>query len=172
MRRRHIRSVVDLGCGDWQFSRYIDWSDMTYVGVEVVPSVVERNQHEFGNSNIRFQIFELLAKLPTADLLVCKDVLQHLPNVTVKSYLGAFRNKFKFSLITNDEEPVNLQNIDIDIGGWRTCDWTGSRSVNRARWSSPGRCYGARQRREVDLFAERKRDASCKRRRLKHTAVR
>jgi SAM-dependent methyltransferase len=120
MLRNRTHSVVDLGCGDWQFSRYVDWSGVTYVGVDVVPSVVESNQRQFGNDNIKFQKFETLAKLPPANLLVCKDVLQHLPNETVKAYLAAFRKRYKFSLITNDEEPARLQNIDITVGEWRT----------------------------------------------------
>jgi SAM-dependent methyltransferase len=119
MRCNHIRSVVDLGCGDWQFSRYVDWSGVTYVGVDVVPSVIESNQREFANGHITFRKFESLAKLPAADLLVCKDVLQHLPNEAVTAYLSAFRKTYKFSLITNDEEPEHLQNIDIQVGGWR-----------------------------------------------------
>src|SRR6266404_1740677 len=34
MRCNHIRSVVGLGCGEWQFSRYVDWSGVTFVGVQ------------------------------------------------------------------------------------------------------------------------------------------
>ncbi|HLQ91670.1 MAG TPA: class I SAM-dependent methyltransferase, partial [Xanthobacteraceae bacterium] len=84
-----------------------------------VPSVVESNQREFANGHITFRKFESLAKLPAADLLVCKDVLQHLPNETATAYLSAFRKTYKFSLVTNDEEPEHLQNIDIQVGGWR-----------------------------------------------------
>jgi SAM-dependent methyltransferase len=36
-----VRSVVDLGCGDWQFSRFIDWSGVDYTGVDVVAPVIE-----------------------------------------------------------------------------------------------------------------------------------
>jgi len=93
---------------------------VTYVGVDIVASVIDNNQREFGNDNFSFRKFLSLEDLPPADLLVCKDVLQHLPNATVKAYLAAFRKKYKFLLITNDEEPAHLQNIDIDIGGWRT----------------------------------------------------
>jgi SAM-dependent methyltransferase len=121
MQSNGIRSVVDLGCGDWQFSRTIDWTGVTYVGIDVVPSIIEKNQREFGNNdNISSRKFESLEKLPPADLLLCKEILQHLPNDTVKAFLAAFRTKYKFSLITNDEEPANFQNIDIEVGGWRT----------------------------------------------------
>jgi SAM-dependent methyltransferase len=116
----HVRSVVDLGCGDWQFSRHLDWSNVRYLGIDVVAAVIERNRREFAKDNIAFEEFESLATLPPADLLLCKDVLQHLPNELVKEYLTTFKTKYKFSLITNDDEPKDLQNIDIDVGGWRT----------------------------------------------------
>jgi hypothetical protein len=28
-----------VGCGDWSFSRSIDWGMATYVGIDVVPDV-------------------------------------------------------------------------------------------------------------------------------------
>ncbi len=31
-----IRTVTDFGCGDWQSSRLIDWSNIEYVGFDVV----------------------------------------------------------------------------------------------------------------------------------------
>jgi SAM-dependent methyltransferase len=116
----HVRSVVDLGCGDWQFSQHLDWRNVRYLGIDVVAEVVERNRREFARDNIAFENFESLASLPPADLLLCKDVLQHLPNELVKEYLATFKRKYKLALITNDDEPKDLQNIDIDVGGWRT----------------------------------------------------
>ena len=132
MARNSIRSVVDFGCGDWQFSRYVNWTGINYVGIDVVSSVVERNQREFGGPNIEFRTFGSIEEVPPSDLLVCKDVLQHLPNRTVKKYLAAFRKKCKFVLITNDEEPGHLQNTDIDVAGWRTL------RLDREPFSEPG----------------------------------
>ena len=31
---RRIRTVVDLGCGDWQFSKYVDWRGIEYHGYD------------------------------------------------------------------------------------------------------------------------------------------
>ena len=120
MARNRVRSVVDFGCGDWQFSQLVDWGGVRYLGVDVVPAIIEKNQRDFGNDTIAFETFESLAKLPRADLLLCKDVLQHLPNRIVKEYLAAFRTKYKFLLVTNDEEPAHILNTDTEIGGWRT----------------------------------------------------
>jgi glycosyltransferase involved in cell wall biosynthesis/SAM-dependent methyltransferase len=118
--RNGIRKVVDLGCGDWQFSKYVDWSGVEYVGVDIVQSVVDANQNKYGSDSVRFEKFESLDQLPVADLLICKDVLQHLSNNMVKDCLAAFKKKYRFSLVTNDEEPAELQNTDIEPSGWRT----------------------------------------------------
>lgn len=63
--------------------------------------------------------------LPEADLLICKDVLQHLPNEDVFLLINQFHT-FKFCLITIDVNPVTLtsQNPDITCGGYRYVDLT------------------------------------------------
>ena len=38
-----VRSVTDVGCGDWQFSGLVDWQGKAYVGIDVVPELIERN---------------------------------------------------------------------------------------------------------------------------------
>jgi len=115
-----VKSVVDFGCGDWQFSRYVDWSEVIYHGFDIVPNVVERNQKNYSNENISFSMLDDLGILPRSDLLVCKDVLQHLPNDTVMEYIYLFKSKFKYMLITNDNGPPGHLNKDIEVGGWRT----------------------------------------------------
>lgn len=120
MVRNKVRSVLDFGCGDWQFSRFIDWSRVDYMGVDVVPMLIEKNRRQFGQENVKFELFRSLEALPKTELLVCKDVLQHLPNAVVRQYLDAFRMKSKFILITNDDGYPTLVNADIEVGGWRT----------------------------------------------------
>jgi SAM-dependent methyltransferase len=125
MRRNAVSSVVDLGCGDWQFSQFIDWTGVDYTGLDVVPEVVERNRARFGREGVRFEVAPSLAHVGSGDLLLCKDVFQHLPNRTVVEYLDALKPRFRFLLITNDEGPgcPNLPDgssgSDIEAGGWR-----------------------------------------------------
>jgi SAM-dependent methyltransferase len=118
--RNAVKSVVDFGCGDWQFSRFIDWTGLRYLGTDIVPGLIERNRRIFGQEHIAFELFSSVDALPAADLLVCKDVLQHLPNPMVQQYLDQFKSKFKFMLITNDDAPIDYLNIEIQPGGWRT----------------------------------------------------
>ena len=126
LHENNIQSVVDIGCGDWQFSKLIDWSAIQYTGFDIVKSVVEKNQKQFSASNITFiHGNPLNLDLPEADLLICKDVLQHLPNEEISSLLPQF-SKFKHCLITNDVDPVSLtsNNPNIPSGSYRPIDLT------------------------------------------------
>jgi SAM-dependent methyltransferase len=116
--RNRISSVVDFGCGDWQFSQFMNWSGVTYTGIDVVAGLVEENQRRYGGHRVEFRLFTAIHDVPSADLLLCKDVLQHLPNGLVKEYLNCLKAKFQYLLLTNDEWPTEL-NCDIPMGGWR-----------------------------------------------------
>ena len=95
IRENNIKSVVDYGCGDWQFSRLVDWGDASYTGVDVVPSVVEENTAKYGSDKITFKAIKPGAKPPKADLLIVKDVLQHLPNATVEKFIKEVLEKIR-----------------------------------------------------------------------------
>lgn len=122
IQRNNIRSVVDLGCGDWQFSRYMNWEGISYLGVDVVPSLVQRNNEIFGSETIKFILLPELFALPQAHLLLCKDVMQHWPNSMVADALGKISGKYQYILLTNDEEPSYGQNPDISLGQCRPLD--------------------------------------------------
>jgi SAM-dependent methyltransferase len=113
-----IRTVTDFGCGDWQFSYLIDWSQVDYTGIDIVPEIIECNRNRFTAPNIRFQVLNAIDELPGGDLLLSKEVLQHLPNHAVIDYLPVIRKKYRFALLTNAIEPT-AANIDVAAGGWR-----------------------------------------------------
>jgi SAM-dependent methyltransferase len=114
-----IRTVTDLGCGDWQFARYMDWSSTHYVGIDVVPELVERNKSLFGRDNVEFRLASGPNDLPGGDLVLCKEVLQHLPNAYVQIYIDHMRAKYKYCLITNSVGPTAGLNSDIQMGEFR-----------------------------------------------------
>lgn len=126
LQKNHIQSVVDLGCGDWQFSRLINWDGIQYIGLDVVQEVIEKNTKEFSSSNISFRKSEdARSDLPQADLLICKDVLQHLTYKDISTITAQF-NKYRYCLITNDVDPLTLtcENKDIPRGHYRVLDLT------------------------------------------------
>ena len=38
-----ITNVCDIGCGDWQVSKHIDWTGIHYLGIDVVKDVIKKN---------------------------------------------------------------------------------------------------------------------------------
>ena len=120
-KQHSITSVVDAGCGDWQFSKNIDFSGITYYGYDVAQSVIEANTKAYTKENISFTLYDGdFSKLPSADLILCKDVLQHLPNTHIQAFIDNLY-KYKYALITNDigqcvnENILPTQGRNIDL---------------------------------------------------------
>ncbi len=124
IKSNNVRSVVDYGCGDWQFSRLIHWDNVKYTGLDIVPAVIEQNRARFGDaSTISFDVISPDEyKLPKADLLITKDVLQHLANESVKHFLQKVVPQYKFCLITNCVIPAEDLNRPIKTGEFRPLD--------------------------------------------------
>ena len=122
VRQADVNRVLDLGCGDWQFSRLIDWQDTAYLGVDAVPDLIAENRRRFGSENIRFvQAPARFDDLPPADLLLIKDMLQHLPDSEVHAFLRILP-RYRYALITNCVRPAAERNRDIERGGFRPLD--------------------------------------------------
>ncbi|MBL9162283.1 MAG: class I SAM-dependent methyltransferase [Planctomycetaceae bacterium] len=136
LRRPDVNRVVDIGCGDWAASSAIDWSGVEYLGIEVVPELVQQLTTTYGSRQVAFQCADALeAKDLAADLCVVKEVLQHWSNDSVHRFLSTLKN-YKFALITNDQhcqvwgenetcctllEQADL-NADIEDGAYRPLD--------------------------------------------------
>jgi len=122
-KKHSIRSVVDAGCGDWMFSRYMNWKGIDYIGIDVYGKIIDRNNQEFANDHICFIKGDILQMtLPKADLLLCKDVLMHLSNASIIQFLEKTK-KFKFCLITNNFPNKGQKfNYNIRKGSGRKLD--------------------------------------------------
>jgi SAM-dependent methyltransferase len=127
VRDHAIRSVVDAGCGDWEFSQAIDWTGIDYRGFDIVEAVVARNKQRHARPGIQFFVGNIVEDdLPAADLLLSKDVLQHLTNQQVQAFLTRQLARYKHVLLTNgtDAQTLTAANTDIAVGGYRPLDLT------------------------------------------------
>ena len=123
MSNNRIERVVDLGCGDWQFSRLIDWGTADYIGADVVVSVVEHNSARFGRGGVSFQLVrDDGSDLPRGDLLLCKDVLQHMARPSIERFIADVLPRYRYALLTNCVEPIDSLNVDIEPGAFRPLD--------------------------------------------------
>ena len=124
MKKHAVTSVVDAGCGDWSFSRAMDWGDASYLGVDVASDIVEADRKKYESDKVRFQVGDITEELPAADLLISKDVLQHLSNGLVQKFIenNLRKGKYKWAILTNDR---GRGNPDIQPGGYRAIDLAG-----------------------------------------------
>lgn len=123
LRTNDIESVVDYGCGDWQFSQLVDWGSANYTGIDVAENVIKENSKKHNRDNVAFLHVPFgSSNIPKADLIIVKDVLQHLSDDDVKSFLKNILPQFKFALITNCVEPSDDINKPIASGEFRPLD--------------------------------------------------
>jgi len=131
-----IKSVVDIGCGDWTlYQSAFDWysMDVSYIGIDVVPELVDRLNKLHGRDSVEFRCVDVFGPdLPEADLYILKDVLQHWSNDQIERFLPQLR-RCRFALITNDVERCSgrrrlfrkisrflpFKHVDTSIGGYR-----------------------------------------------------
>lgn len=125
IKKHKIRSVVDAGCGDWEFSKLVDWQGVDYLGIDISDRVVNRLIRLHQKENIRFRAGDVTEKLPSADLLIIKDVLQHLPNLWIQRFIknNLQKGRYRYAIITNDRAPKkHKNNKDIYVGSYREMD--------------------------------------------------
>lgn len=116
----NVKSILDLGCGDFELMRHFNFDGIVYHGVDIVEYVVNNNTTKYGQPNITFQYASIVDYVATQpyDLVLCKDVLQHLPQRDIISILNILANNT--CLVTNDCEIV--VNQDIQAGDYSPID--------------------------------------------------
>ena len=100
---KKINRVYDFGCGDWAFSKLIDWGNSQYTGIETVKFLVDDVLFRYRTDNIKFVYMKNATTFYTrkGDLLLIKDVLQHWNNQEIIEFLDHVIPNFKYILITN-----------------------------------------------------------------------
>ena len=74
-----IGSMLDIPCGDFNWMKEIDLGAVNYVGADIVPKLIARNNQLYRSARRSFVTLDLvLASLPRADLILCRDCLVHL----------------------------------------------------------------------------------------------
>jgi SAM-dependent methyltransferase len=125
LKSANIKSVVDAGCGEAGF-KYSDWAGIDYKGYDIVAEVIDRDK-KYEKPNINFFVANIVDyDLPQADLLICKHVLQHLPNADVAKFLTKQIPKYRHVIIVNSVDRITFTavNRDINPGDFRPLDIT------------------------------------------------
>jgi SAM-dependent methyltransferase len=90
---RHVKRVVDIGCGDFRVGRRIAEARFEYIGVDIVPEIISRLQSQFGRKGLTFLCLDAITENPpAADLCLIRQVLQHLSNAEIARVLDNCRH--------------------------------------------------------------------------------
>lgn len=74
-----IMSILDLGCGDWNWFKKVDIKLSSYLGWDACDRMINDNSKLYGCSRVKFQVNDIVTKeYPKVDLIICRDVLFHM----------------------------------------------------------------------------------------------
>jgi len=117
----NIKSIVDLGCGDFECGTSIyDNLNISYTGYDVYNKIIQHNKKNYPNFNfITKDFYKDKENIFKADMCILKDVLQHWSLENIYLFLDYLveSKKFKFILICNCCNQKK-NNTDISIGSW------------------------------------------------------
>lgn len=114
-----ISSVLDIPCGDFFWMSRVDLGVDTYIGADIVPELIQRNNELFGRKGREFKVLDISQdQLPSVDLIFCRDCLVHLDNMAVRRSLNNIKRSGATYLAATTFTARD-QNEDIDTGGWR-----------------------------------------------------
>lgn len=108
-------SVVDIGCGDYTVGAKLATIFSLYIGCDIVKPLIQRNSKAFGSERVSFQHLDITKKTsPAGDVLVVRQVLQHLSNAQIASALTNIHPSTKY-LVFTDHHPAILTRANRDM---------------------------------------------------------
>lgn len=117
LRNHPSLTVLDVGCGDFNVGRQIMPFAQQYTAVDIVPELINRNRQIFQFPHVRFECLDLAQDaLPQADVLIVRQVLQHLSNAEIMSFVNKL-NAFTYVILTEHlPNGTFTPNVDIISG--------------------------------------------------------
>ncbi len=113
------RTLLDAGCGDFNWMKEVQLPIERYVGIDIVPELITRNRTNYGDRGRAFVHRDIARdELPRVDVILCRDCLVHLSFDDAWAVLRNFKRSRSHYLLTTTfiEFPTNL---DIETGEWR-----------------------------------------------------
>jgi hypothetical protein len=115
------QTAVDAGCGDGRVARAIvEASGIRIIGIDCVGRILPPS-----DDRIEYRTGDItkVNELPTADVLMIKDVLHHWPNDLVRRWLGEVirAGRWRWLIATQDRYQ---RDHDTHLGGYRALDST------------------------------------------------
>jgi hypothetical protein len=108
-----IRSIVDVACGDFVWIPLVLEQlgpQVSYLGCDIVDSLISQHQQRYPQYSFQ-QLDFVENQIPSGDLILCREALQHLPVQDIKRALLNFsQSGAKYLLATIHLKRYGLRN--------------------------------------------------------------
>lgn len=111
--------VVDLGCGDFAVGARIADLAEDYLALDVVPELIAAHRERFAGLPVRFEVHDATAApVPACDVVILRQVLQHLSNADIAAVLANIAGRCRFLVLTEHRSGAArlLPNRDVETG--------------------------------------------------------
>lgn len=119
LKELNVRTLLDAGCGDFNWMKLVKLDLEQYIGVDVVSELISENQRQYGKATRTFLNLDISReKLPKEDLILSRDCLVHFRFKDVSATIKNFKESGSTYLLATTFPGLN-GNTDTDTGGWR-----------------------------------------------------
>jgi hypothetical protein len=113
------RTLLDAPCGDFNWMKDTQLGVEQYIGADVVPDLIVRNQQLYAGDKTQFILLDLTRdKLPRVDVILCRDCLIHFSYRHIAAAIRNFKRSGSTYLLTNSY-PAWSSNENIRTGEFR-----------------------------------------------------
>jgi hypothetical protein len=119
--KHNLRTAVDAGCGDFSVGSRLAPSFDQYMAFDASPVIININKQRYASlaqGNVSFAVADMTTtNFPRADLILIRQVLQHLTNNQIERILQNLEaSDWRRALITEDvHDPRDNQVANLDL---------------------------------------------------------
>lgn len=117
------RTLLNAGCGDehWMHGILPQLNLELYLGVDIVPSLIDENQKKYGTDRVLFMQLDIAEDpLLEVDVIMCRDVLAHLSYEDIHAVLRNFKKSGSTYLLATSYSNVRQNSLEMMTGN---CRW-------------------------------------------------
>lgn len=115
-----VESICDGGCGDFSVGSQLAGQVASYVAGDISRYIIEENRRKFSSlEQVEFRVLNLIEdKIPACDLLLIRQVLQHLSNEQIEAVLKNVEGSSVKHVLITEHCRANLSEGDYnaDLG--------------------------------------------------------
>lgn len=113
-----VTSFLDAPCGDFNWMKYMDRSEISYIGMDILDELIDSLNNKYG-PQVTFKVGNIIeSELPKVDLIFCRDCLVHFSFKDIHQALSNFKKSGSKYLLTTSFIDRGV-NRDIQTGSWR-----------------------------------------------------